>query len=175
MRRIRWLQLMAFGVLFLVVGDSTGPALLVCSIGQVAAVILLMQIVRIIGRRIITRWIILEVLQGQQALLLVLLPFVGKVNSLAVVDPVQRTFLWMAGAAGVVSSVILATGLSFSVAYFLRLWSRDLVDRLDGLPSSASAVEHGSQPAYNCAGEKVAHAKEPRLIRSPFRFHLGRN
>jgi len=131
---IRWLQLVAMGVLFITVGDQTNSGFLVCTKGQMVAVIAAMQVFRIIGRRIISRWIVLGVLQLQQVILLVTLPFTKTLNSLGGIEPVHSVTLWISGLSGIVSGAVLAIAFSFSVTYLLRLWSGEKNSRFDEYP-----------------------------------------
>ena len=75
-RFIRIVQFVAFGLVWALAGEVTGGALLVSPLGQITTALLLLQFIRVLGRRVVKSWPLLTVTAAQQtlhALLVILL------------------------------------------------------------------------------------------------------
>ncbi len=75
-RFIRVVQFVAFGLVWALAGEETGGALLVSPLGQITTALLLLQFIRVLGRRVVKSWPLLTVTAAQQtlhALLVILL------------------------------------------------------------------------------------------------------
>jgi hypothetical protein len=118
LRAVRMVQLFLTMLLFAVVAGATGHRVLVERLGQVAALILLLQLVRIVGRRVIDRWIVLTILGLEQAVLLLLLPFLGRsAQPAAEVGGLG----WLGGAAAVLGTAALSISFAFAAAFLIKL------------------------------------------------------
>lgn len=118
---IRWLQLASIGWLFVTIDGMTRFGFFGCAAGQTGVVLIAMQIVRVIGRKMVNRWVVLGILQLQQLLLLLLLPFMGMPGQLLISEPVRSVMLWVSGISGVVAASVLGIAFSFCTVYLLRL------------------------------------------------------
>lgn len=75
-RFIRVVQFVAFGLVWALAGEAVGGAFLVSPLGQITTALLLLQLIRILGRRVVRSWLLLTVTAAQQtlhALLVILL------------------------------------------------------------------------------------------------------
>ncbi len=131
---IRWLQLASIGLLFVTMGDMTRFGFFGCTAGQTGVVLIVMQIVRVIGRKMINRWVVLGILQLQQLLLLLLLPFMGMSDQLLVSEPIHSVTLWVSGVSGVVAASVLGIAFSFCIVYLLRLFAGETSRFYGALP-----------------------------------------
>jgi hypothetical protein len=123
---VRWFQLTAICILFATTGDMARFGFFGCGAGQVGTVLIAMQIVRVIGRRMVNRWLVLGILQLQQLVLLVTLPYLWIAGQGVVpADRVYPVVLWISAVSGALAASILAITFSFCVTYLLRLRLRE--------------------------------------------------
>jgi len=118
LRVVRMIQLFLTMLLFAVAAGTTGHRFLVERLGQICALILLLQLVRIVGRRIIDRWVVLTVLGVEQAVLLLLVPFLGRTA-----PPATGVggLGWLGGAAAVLGTAALSISFAFATAFLIKL------------------------------------------------------
>ncbi len=119
---IRVIQLVLFGILFAFVAASTGVRLMYTPAGQLACLLLLIQIMRILNRKVINQWAVLGVTVVLQGLLLVLLLITG--ISPASNSPYIRGE-WLMSMASFVVLFLLTVTIPFASTYYLRYLSRE--------------------------------------------------
>lgn len=121
---MRLLQLFLFGVLFTVTAAYAGFRLIYTPAGQISALLLLTQVVRILNRKVINRWAVLGATVIVQCLLLFLLLVTG------LVPGVPRTFAevpgrWVLSFTSFAVLFLLTVTVPFTGTYYLRLFSRE--------------------------------------------------
>lgn len=67
-RSIRVAQFVVFGLLWVLVAEATGGAVTVSPLGQLTTALLLLQFIRVLGRRVVKSWPLLTVTALQQTL-----------------------------------------------------------------------------------------------------------
>jgi hypothetical protein len=103
---------------FAVAANLTGHRVLVDRLGQVCALIILLQLVRIVGRKVIDRWIVLTILAAEQAVLLLIVIFLGPVTP----EGAEVVGLeWLGGAAAILATAALSISFAFALSFLIKL------------------------------------------------------
>lgn len=121
---IRIGQLLVFGVLFALIAALSGMKVLYSTPGQLAGLILLIQVVRIANRRIIRQWAVLGSAVILQVILLILLILTG----LTAVNAHESAFYqtdWILSSVSFLVLLMLSLSLPLVCTYFLRLFARE--------------------------------------------------
>jgi len=124
LRWIRMVQLLVLGAAFAMVAASAGSDILFTTQGQLAGLILLLQLARIVTRKVVDQWSVLRVVVIMQAALLVILAFFGLDTPSGAVPP-YRPLDWLMSASAFLGLFLLSVSAAFGVTYFLRLASRE--------------------------------------------------
>ncbi|MFO7950444.1 MAG: hypothetical protein R6U36_08765 [Candidatus Fermentibacteraceae bacterium] len=118
LRIVRIVQLFLTMSVFAVAANITGHRVLIDRLGQVCALIMLIQLVRMLGRRVIDRWIVLTILGAEQAVLLLVVIFLEPVTP-------ERTELagleWLGGAAAILATAALSISFAFALSFLIKL------------------------------------------------------
>lgn len=121
-RLVKLLQFAAFALLWLLAGGRAGTQLMTSSFGQITSQMLMMQVLRVLGRHVASNRAFLTVMACQQAFLALLVPFLApEQRGIGMqVHPVN----WLSGAA--LAAALLAFAVCFSavIVYFIRLQVR---------------------------------------------------
>ena len=118
LRIVRMVQLFLTMAIFAVAAGATGHRILVDRLGQVCALVLLLQLVRIVGRKVIDRWVVLTILGIEQACLLLAVPFLNPVT------PEQAEVVglqWLGGASAVLATAALSISFAFALSFLIKL------------------------------------------------------
>lgn len=121
---IRTVQLLVFGLLFAVIAAFSGIRVLYTAAGQLAGLLLLIQVVRILNRKVINHWAILGITVILQVLLLILLIFTGITPEADLQSAAHETD-WIVSLASFVQLFLLSTAIPFTVTYYLRLFAKE--------------------------------------------------
>ncbi len=121
---IRIVQLFVFAFLFAVIAALSGVKVICTSSGQLAGLLLLIQVVRILHRKVINQWAVLGVTVTLQVLLLVLLMISGIAsdNSIQAADNEAG---WIVPLISFFVLFLLTVTMSFTGTFYLRLLSRE--------------------------------------------------
>ena len=133
---IRALQLLVFGLLFAVIAALSGIRVLNTAAGQIAGLLLLIQVVRILNRKVINQWSVLGITVILQVFLLILLIFSG----LSPVPSFQTDASeadWFVSIISFAVLFMLSITMPFTVSYYMRLFSREGSGLYYFLPSLA--------------------------------------
>lgn len=121
---IRIVQLFVFALLFSVIAARSGIKVIYTSSGQLAGLVLLIQGIRILHRKVINQWAVLGAAVILQALLLFLLLISGITPG----DSTQITAheaSWIVSLMSFIVLFLLSITMSFAGTFFLRLLSRE--------------------------------------------------
>ena len=121
---IRIGQLLVFGVLFALIAAFSGMKVLYTTPGQLAGLVLLIQVVRIANRRIIKQWAVLGSAVFLQVILLVLLILTG----LTTVNAHESDFYqadWVLSSFSFIVLFMLSLSFPLVCTYFIRLFARE--------------------------------------------------
>lgn len=121
---IRIGQLLIFGLLFALIAALSGMKVLYTTLGQLAGLILLIQVVRIANRRIIKQWAVLGSAVFLQVILLILLIITG----LTAVNAHESAFYqtdWILSAFSFIVLFMLSLSFPLVCTYFIRLLARE--------------------------------------------------
>ncbi len=121
---IRIVQLFVFAFLFAVIAALSGVKVICTSSGQLAGLLLLIQVVRILHRKVINQWAVLGVTVILQVLLLVLL----MISGIASENSIQATANeagWIVPLMSFFVLFLLSVTMSFTGTFYLRLLSRE--------------------------------------------------
>lgn len=124
MRWIRTAQLVNFGVIFAAVATSSGFDILLTVSGQLAGLVLLLQVARILTRKVIDRYSVLYTVVVLQAILLGLLLVYGLDSSEQLV-PADQSMDWLLSALSFSVLFLLSIAFSFSCTYIFRFFSTE--------------------------------------------------
>lgn len=133
---IRVGQLLVFGVLFAITAATSGFKVLHTTAGQLAALLLLIQLARISNRRIINQWSVLGSTVILQVILLILLTLNG-LNAGNTGVPALHQMDWVMPEISFAVLFLLSLSFPFMCTYFLRLFSREGSDFYYFLPPLA--------------------------------------
>lgn len=138
-------------LLFLALLMSTSAGNPAGSHGQMAMILAGLQISRLFGRRILSRWSVLGVLQALEIvilLLIILLPL----NTAVLTKPVLSSSSILALGGGVLYGVMIAICASFSISYGIKLFSGETSEAFDNFPPLADsenwAVKFSARSIY---------------------------
>lgn len=120
---VRTVQLFAFGVLLAFIAASTGVRLLATAPGQLAGLLLMIQVVRILNRKVINQWSVLGMTVVLQVTLLLILLFTGKGVSGFYTEVVHGN--WLVSLTSFLVLFLLTVTMPFTGTYFFRLLSRE--------------------------------------------------
>ncbi|MCK5117690.1 MAG: hypothetical protein KAR44_13925 [Candidatus Aegiribacteria sp.] len=121
---IRIVQLFVFALLFSVIAARSGIRVIYTSSGQLAGLVLLIQGIRILHRKVINQWAVLGAAVILQALLLLLL----LISGLTPGDSTQITAYdasWIVSLMSFTVLFLLSVTMSFAGTFYLRLLSRE--------------------------------------------------
>ncbi len=121
---IRIVQLFVFALLFSVIAARSGIKVIYTSSGQLAGLVLLIQGIRILHRKVINQWAVLGAAVILQALLLLLL----LISGITPVDSMQITAYeasWIVSLMSFTVLFLLSITMSFAGTFYLRLLSRE--------------------------------------------------
>ncbi len=121
---IRILQLLVFALLFSVIAAQSGVKVIHTSAGQLAGLVLLIQVTRILNRKVINQWAVLGAAVILQVFLLVLLLLSGITPDNTVQITVHEAG-WIVSLMSFIVLFLLSSTMSFTVTFFLRLLSRE--------------------------------------------------
>jgi hypothetical protein len=124
LRWMRMVQLAVLAVIFAMVAASSGFVILFTTSGQLAGLILLLQLARILTRKVVDQWSVLRAVVIMQAVLLVLLAAYGLGSAGAKVPP-YRTMDWLMTSLTFFGLFLLSISVAFCSTYFMRLISRE--------------------------------------------------
>lgn len=120
----RFIQLMVFGLLFVLVASRSGARLLGTPAGQLSGLLLMTQVVRMVNRKIINHWSVLGMTVVLQALILLLLLLVG-LDPAGPAGTVEIPGRWMISITSFGVFFMLTVTVPFCATYFMRLLSRE--------------------------------------------------
>lgn len=117
-RFIRVVQFVVFGLLWILAGEVAGARVLSSPLGQLTTTLLLLQVIRVLGRRVVRSWPLLTVTGFQQSIQAILVAILarGAGPSVPAADPLG--FLY--GLSIVCASVAAAVAFSSAAVYFAR-------------------------------------------------------
>ncbi len=121
---IRILQLLVFALLFSVIAALSGVKVIHTSAGQLAGLVLLIQVTRILNRKVINQWAVLGAAVILQVFLLVLLLLSGITPDNTVQISAHEAG-WIVSLMSFIVLFLLSSTMSFAVTFFLRLLSRE--------------------------------------------------
>ncbi len=121
---IRIGQLLVFGVLFALIAALSGMKVLYTTPGQLAGLILLIQVVRIANRRIIKQWAVLGSAVFLQVILLILLILTGSTTVNAHESAFYQTD-WVLSSLSFIVLFMLSLSFPLVCTYFVRLFARE--------------------------------------------------
>jgi hypothetical protein len=121
---IRTMQLLVFGLLFAVIAALSGIRVLYTTAGQLAGLLLLIQIVRILNRKVINQWAVLGITVMLQVFLLILLIFTGIASELDPQSAAHETD-WIVSLVSFVLLFLLSITIPFTITYYLRLFAKE--------------------------------------------------
>lgn len=121
-RSIRVIQFVVFGLLWVLVADATGGAVTVSPLGQLTTALLLLQFIRVLGRRVVKSWPLLTVTALQQTLQAFLVMVMAAAGYGAAGGGGARAAL--SGLSVVAAAVASALSFSSSAVYFGRISPR---------------------------------------------------
>lgn len=121
---IRILQLLVFALLFSIIAALSGVKVIQTPSGQLAGLVLLIQVARILNRKVINQWAVLGAAVILQVFLLVLLMIsgIGPDNSVAVT---AHEAGWIVSLMSFIVLFLLSATMSFTGTFSLRLLSRE--------------------------------------------------
>ncbi len=118
LRMVRLVQLFLTMAVFAVAADLTDHRVLIDRLGQVCALIILLQLVRTVGRKVIDRWIVLTILGAEQAVLLVVVIFLEPViPPETAVGGLER----LGGAAAILATAALSVSFAFALSFLIKM------------------------------------------------------
>jgi hypothetical protein len=138
-RAIRIAQFMFFGMLWIRASSEPGWSLPVSVLAQLTTILLLLQLVRVLGRRLVRSWSLLSITGLQQIAQASLVPLVPLVHGPPQSPPAPLDVL--SGLFVVAAATAAAIGFSASVIHLLRTWSRGAGFMGEELPPLAAAEE----------------------------------
>ncbi|MCK4807420.1 MAG: hypothetical protein KAT09_07225 [Candidatus Aegiribacteria sp.] len=126
-RLLSWLrivQLFVFALLFAVIAALSGITVICTSSGQLAGLVLLIQVVRIMHRKVINQWAVLGVTVILQVLLLALLLISGITPENSIQVEAHEAG-WIVSLMSFIVLFLLSVTMSFTGTFYLRLLSRE--------------------------------------------------
>ena len=121
---IRVIQLLVFALLLAVTAALSGVRVMYTADGKLAGLLLLIQVVRILNRKIINQWAVLSVTVILQVLLLILLLPGGLTPETSLHTEAYESG-WILSLISFIVLFLLSITIPFSVTYFLRLFARE--------------------------------------------------
>lgn len=106
--------------------------------GQLAVILTGLQTARLFGRKILSRWSVLGVLQALEIMLLIIflaVPFNPDSAHDLVVSPASVSAL----AGGVIFSILMILSTAFSIAYWIKLYSKEFSQTYETFPPLADS------------------------------------
>jgi len=124
MRWVRMAQLICFGVIFAIAATSAGFGILLTVSGQLSGLLLLLQIARILTRKVVNKYAVLFAAVILQLFLLLLLVIYG-LNAGGQLIPSDRSMDWLMSALAFTVLFQLSVAFSFSCTYIMRYFSTE--------------------------------------------------
>ncbi|MCD4774800.1 MAG: hypothetical protein K8S15_01975 [Candidatus Aegiribacteria sp.] len=121
---IRTVQLLVFCLLFAVIAALSGIRVLYTAAGQLAGLLLLIQVVRILNRKVINQWAVLGFTVTLQVFLLILLIFTG-ITPAPDLQYAAHDTDWVVSLVSFVLLFLLSITIPFTATYYLRLFARE--------------------------------------------------
>ncbi|MBD3368863.1 hypothetical protein GF402_00680 [Candidatus Fermentibacteria bacterium] len=140
---LRVLQLLFVGSMFSVSAQKLGQTFFSSGLGQLVGLLLLLQVVRMMGNRLLGHWFVTATLMWLQVVLIpvTILLYASTPDLVATAE--TELLLWAAGITVLLGNLALSVSFSFAVAFVLRLRlnrRHDLFGRLPPLAGSESWV-----------------------------------
>lgn len=139
-RGIRIAQFMFFGLLWIRASSEPCWSLPVSVLAQLTTILLLLQLVRVLGRRLVRSWSLLSITGLQQIAQASLVPLVPLMHG-SRPSPPPAPLEVLSGLFAVAAATAAAIGFSASVIHLLRSWSRGAAFMGEELPPLAAAEE----------------------------------
>ncbi len=133
---LRIVELLVFGLLFAVIAARSGVKVIYTSAGQLAGLVLLIQAVRILNRKVINQWAVLGVTVILQVFLLAMLLVTGTMPEDSI-QPLAHEAAWIVSLMSFVVFFLLSVTIPFIGTFYLRLLSREGTGFYYLLPSLA--------------------------------------
>jgi len=121
---MRIVQLFVFALLFAVIAALSGVRVMYTVSGQLAGLVLLIQVVRILHRKVINQWAVLGVTVTLQVLLLVLL-LISSITPGNSIQVSTHEAGWIVSLMSFIVLFLLSVTMSFTGTFYLRLLSRE--------------------------------------------------
>jgi len=121
---IRIVQLIVFALLFSFIAAQSGVKVICTTSGQLAGLLLLIQVVRILHRKVINQWAVLSVTVILQVLLLILLMIKGIAPDNSI-QTIAHEVSWIVPLMSFVVFFLLSVTMSFTGTFYLRLFSME--------------------------------------------------
>ena len=121
---MRIVQLFVFALLFTVIAALSGVRVMYTASGQLAGLVLLIQVVRILHRKVINQWAVLGVTVTLQVLLLVLL-LISSITPGNSIQVSTHEAGWIVSLMSFIVLFLLSVTMSFTGTFYLRLLSRE--------------------------------------------------
>ncbi|MCD4702100.1 MAG: hypothetical protein K8S24_09630 [Candidatus Aegiribacteria sp.] len=129
--RIAWLlvwlrivQLSVFALLFAIIAALSGVTVICTSSGQLAGLALLIQVVRIMHRKVINQWAVLGVTVILQVILLTLL-LINGITPDSSIQIAAHEAGWIVSLMSFIVLFLLSVTMPFTGTFFMRLLSRE--------------------------------------------------
>lgn len=122
---LRTFQLILFGAVFAYTAARTGVRIMDTPAGQLAALLILIQVARILNRKVVNQWAVLGVTVMIQGLLLIIIILIDPVvpRDAAAVTGLQGG--WLISLASFAVLFMLSVTAPFAGTYYLRLAARE--------------------------------------------------
>ena len=129
---LRILELLSLGLLLSTAEGNPGSGH-----GQLTLMLVGLQIARLFGRRVLSRWSVLGVLQGIELILLLSFISVPMKSSSGVLQLSPLSLLALLG--GVFYGILISISTAFSISYGIRLFARESSSLYETFPPLASS------------------------------------
>lgn len=129
---LRLIELLFLGLIL-----STKEGNPASSSGQICMVLVALQISRLLGRRILSRWSVLGVLQALEAGLLLTFILLPINHSSSVYTLLPGTMLAIPG--GITYALFVSLSASFSISYWIKLYARESSKTYESFPPLADS------------------------------------
>ncbi len=129
LRILRTVQLVSLGVLFVFITGEVGPCVLGTVPGRLAGLVMLLQLARMLNRRVVGNWSVLSSTSILQIVLLLVIPLTGTLRGGSCPG---ENWAWELGPLALL--MMLSLSVPFMVTYAARLWSREGSSLFNDLP-----------------------------------------
>ncbi len=129
---LRILELLSLGLLLSTAAGNPGSGH-----GQLTMILVGLQTARLFGRRVLSRWSVLGVLQGIEMILLLAFIFVPMKAASGVIHLSPVSLLALMG--GVIYGILISISAAFSISYGIRLFATESSNLYETFPPLASS------------------------------------